>query len=95
MFLCRLDFSRIFGETRRYGLILTRVYSAIRAGTFISRFFTAASSSISKMSSHALVSDTFLLSGERLDRLRQALKVAGHQAGVAQHGGYGRHVADD
>ena len=46
------------------------------------------------MSSQALVSDTFFLSGERLDRLRQALKVAGHQARVAQHGGYGRHVED-
>ena len=46
------------------------------------------------MSSQTLVSDTFLLSGEHLERLRQALKVAGHQARVAQHGGYGRHVAD-
>ena len=46
------------------------------------------------MSSQALVSDTFFLSGERLERLRQALKVAGHQARVAQHGGYGRHVED-
>ena len=46
------------------------------------------------MSSQALVSDTFSLSGERLDRLRQALKVAGHQARVAQTGGYGRHVED-
>jgi len=46
------------------------------------------------MSSQALVSDTFFLSGERLDRLRQALKVAGHQARVAQHGGHGRHVED-
>ena len=36
----------------------------------------------------------FFLSGERLDRLRQVLKVAGHQARVAQHGGYGRHVED-
>ena len=46
------------------------------------------------MSSQALVSDTFFLSGDRLDRLRQALKVAGHQARVAQHPGYGRHVED-
>ena len=46
------------------------------------------------MSSQVLVSDTFSLSGERLDRLRQALKVAEHQARVAQHGGYGRHVED-
>jgi hypothetical protein len=45
------------------------------------------------MSSQALVSDTFFLSGECLDRLRQALKIAGHQARVAQHG-YGRHVED-
>jgi hypothetical protein len=46
------------------------------------------------MSSQTLVSDTFFLSGERLDRLRQALKVAAHQARVAQHGGYGWHVED-
>ena len=37
---------------------------------------------------------TFFLSSERLDRLRQALNVAAHQARVAQHGGYGRHVED-
>ena len=46
------------------------------------------------MSSQILVSDTFILTGERLDRLRQALKVAGHQARVAQHGDCGRHVED-
>jgi hypothetical protein len=46
------------------------------------------------MSSQVFVSDTFFLSGERLDRLRQALEVAEHQARVAQHGGYGRHVED-
>jgi hypothetical protein len=46
------------------------------------------------MSSQTFVSDTFFLSGERLDRLRQALKVAGHQARVAQHGDYGRHLED-
>ena len=46
------------------------------------------------MSSQPFVSDTFFLSGERLDRLCQALKVAAHQARVAQHGGYGRHVED-
>jgi hypothetical protein len=46
------------------------------------------------MSSQALVSDTFLLSGEHLDRLRRALEVAGHQSRAAQHGGYGRHVDD-
>jgi hypothetical protein len=34
------------------------------------------------------------MTGERLDRLRQALKVARHQARVAQDGGYGRHVED-
>jgi hypothetical protein len=45
------------------------------------------------MSSQVLVSDAFTLSGERLDRLRQALKVAGQQARVAQDG-YGRHVDD-
>ena len=46
------------------------------------------------MSSQALVSDTFFLTGERLDRLRQALTVAGQQARVAQDGGYGRYVED-
>jgi hypothetical protein len=46
------------------------------------------------MNSQALVFDTFSLSGEHLDRLRQALKVARHQARVAQTGGYGRHVED-
>ena len=46
------------------------------------------------MSTQPLVSDAFYRSGEPLDRLRQALKVAGHQARVAQHGGYGRHVED-
>ena len=46
------------------------------------------------MSSQALVSDTFSLSGERLERLRQALKMAGHKARVAQISGYGRHVED-
>jgi hypothetical protein len=39
-------------------------------------------------------SDTFSLSGEYLDRLRQVLQVASHQARVAQSGGYGRHVED-
>ena len=46
------------------------------------------------MSSQAIVYDTFSLSGERLNRLRQALKVAGHQARIAQNGSYGHHVAD-
>ena len=45
------------------------------------------------MSSQALVSDTFTLSGERINRLKQALRLAEHQAHVAQ-GGYGRHVED-
>ena len=46
------------------------------------------------MSNQGFVSDTFSLSGERLDRLRQALLVAGHQARVAQASGYGRNVED-
>ena len=46
------------------------------------------------MSSQVLVSDTFTLSGERFDRLRQALRVARHQAHLAQSGDYGRHVED-
>jgi hypothetical protein len=46
------------------------------------------------MSRQAIVSDTFSLSGERLDRLRQALKIAGHQARVAQTSGYGRNLED-
>ncbi len=45
------------------------------------------------MSGQVPVFDSFTLSGECLDRLRQALKVAGQQARVAQDG-YGRHVAD-
>jgi hypothetical protein len=46
------------------------------------------------MSDQTVVSDTFSLSGEYLDRLRQALQVASHQARVAQSGDYGRHVED-
>ena len=46
------------------------------------------------MNSQYLVFDTFSLSGEHLDRLRQALKVARHQGRVAQTGGYGRHLED-
>ena len=46
------------------------------------------------MNSQVLVSDTVTLTGERLDRLRQALKVARHQAHLAQSGDYGRHVED-
>jgi hypothetical protein len=39
------------------------------------------------MSSQAIAFDTFSLCGEHLDRLQQALKVAGHQARVAETGG--------
>ena len=46
------------------------------------------------MSSQTIVSDTFTLSGEHLDRLRQALKVVAHQARLAQNAGYGRNVED-
>jgi hypothetical protein len=46
------------------------------------------------MSTQGHASDAFYLSGESLERLRQALEVAGHQARVAQSGGYGRHVED-
>ncbi len=46
------------------------------------------------MQNQNVVPDKFTLSGEHLDRLRQALQVAGHQARVAQHGGYGRNVED-
>jgi hypothetical protein len=46
------------------------------------------------MSSQVLVSDTFTLTGERLDRLRQALKIVRQQAHLAQSSGYGRHVED-
>ena len=46
------------------------------------------------MSSQALVPNTVSLSGEYLDRLRQVLKVAGHQARVAQTSGYGRNIED-
>ena len=46
------------------------------------------------MSSQTIVSDTFTLSGEHLDRLRQALKVVAHQARLAQNAGYGPNVED-
>jgi hypothetical protein len=46
------------------------------------------------MSSQAIVSDAFFLSGEHLDRLRQALQVARHQARIASSAGYGRNVTD-
>ena len=45
------------------------------------------------MSSQTLVSDTFTLSGERINRLKQVLRLAEHQAHVAQ-GGYGHRVED-
>ena len=46
------------------------------------------------MTSQRLVSDTFTLSGELLDRVRQALEIAANQIRVAEGGGYGRHVDD-
>ena len=46
------------------------------------------------MHNQNFVPDKFTLSGNHVDRLRQALKVAGHQARVAQHGGYGRNIED-
>jgi len=46
------------------------------------------------MSTQAVVSDTFTLSGEHLDRLRQALRVVLHQARLAQGAEYGRNIAD-
>jgi hypothetical protein len=46
------------------------------------------------MDQQALASDAFFLSGDVLERLRQAFRVALHQARVAQDGGYGRHVED-
>jgi hypothetical protein len=46
------------------------------------------------MDKQALVSDAFFLAGDRLERLREVLLVAVHQARVAQNSGYGRHVED-
>jgi hypothetical protein len=46
------------------------------------------------MDTQPVVSDTFTLSGEHFNRLRQALKVVLHQARVAQHADYGRNVVD-
>jgi hypothetical protein len=46
------------------------------------------------MSTQPAVSDTFTLSGEYLERLRQALKVVVHQARLAQGADYGRNMAD-
>ena len=46
------------------------------------------------MKTEPIVSDTFTLSGENIDRLRQALKVVAHQARLAQVADYGRNVVD-
>jgi hypothetical protein len=46
------------------------------------------------MSSQSFVSDTFALSGDHLDRLRQALDLVAHQARLAQSAGFGRNVDD-
>ncbi len=46
------------------------------------------------MSKHLVHADEFFLSGERLERVRQALKVAEHQTRLAQSSGYRRHVED-
>ena len=46
------------------------------------------------MSTEPIVSDMFTLSGEHIDRLRQALKVVAHQARLAQTADYGRNVVD-
>ena len=40
------------------------------------------------------VYDTFTMSGECIDRLRQALKIVIHQSRVAQSADYGRNVVD-
>ena len=46
------------------------------------------------MHTHPIVSDTLTLSGEQIDRLRQALKVVVHQTRLAQNADYGRNVVD-
>ena len=46
------------------------------------------------MSTEPVVSDMFTLSGEHVDRLRQALKVVAHQARLAQTADYGRNLVD-
>jgi hypothetical protein len=46
------------------------------------------------MSTISSASDTFSLSGDQIDRLRQALKVVIHQSRVAQAADYGRNVVD-
>jgi hypothetical protein len=46
------------------------------------------------MNRQVSVSDTFTLSGDNLDRLRQALDVVAHQANRARKAGYGARVDD-
>jgi hypothetical protein len=46
------------------------------------------------MHTQHIVPDTVTLSGEHIDRLRQALKVVVHQARLAQHADYGRNAVD-
>jgi hypothetical protein len=41
-----------------------------------------------------VVSDCLTLSGEHLDRMRQALEAAAHHARIAQHSGYGPNTED-
>jgi hypothetical protein len=44
------------------------------------------------MNAKDAVPDQFAFSGDRLDRVRQALSLAEHQARLAQGDGYGRNV---
>jgi hypothetical protein len=46
------------------------------------------------MNTEPVVSDMFTLTGEHVDRLRQALKVVAHQARLAQGADYGRNLVD-
>jgi hypothetical protein len=46
------------------------------------------------MSSSIQVPNTFTLTGDSLQRARQALKIVEDQIRAAQGGGYGRHVVD-
>ena len=46
------------------------------------------------MHSETTASDMFTLSGEHVDRLRQALQVVMHQARLAQGADYGRNLVD-
>jgi hypothetical protein len=73
-------------DQRNVHAILTRTCSPIRKERLEALFSLPQVPQSRTMSSEALVSDTFLLSGEHLNRLRQALKVAGHQARVARSG---------